>query len=54
MFVRKKIGNDSNNLTDWQFHFVWVPCLNAMVHPQVAVGGDSLQIWRVAVNIFNR
>jgi hypothetical protein len=25
-----------------------------MVHPQVADGGDGLQIWRVAVNILNK
>jgi hypothetical protein len=25
-----------------------------MVHPQVVGGGDSLQIWRIAVNILNK
>jgi hypothetical protein len=25
-----------------------------MKHPQVADGGDDLQIWRVAVNILNK
>jgi hypothetical protein len=25
-----------------------------MAHPQVADGGDILQIWRVAVNILNK
>jgi hypothetical protein len=25
-----------------------------MVHPQVADGGESLQIWRVAANILNK
>jgi hypothetical protein len=25
-----------------------------MAHPQVADGGDNLQIWRVAVNILNK
>jgi hypothetical protein len=24
-----------------------------MVHPQVAVGGDGLRIWRVAENVLN-
>jgi hypothetical protein len=31
-----------------------VPCHHVMVHPQVADGGDSLQIWRVAANIWNK
>jgi hypothetical protein len=25
-----------------------------MAHPQVADGGDSLQIWRVATNVLNK
>jgi hypothetical protein len=25
-----------------------------MAHPQFAVGGDNLQIWAVAENIFNK
>jgi hypothetical protein len=25
-----------------------------MMHPQAVDGGDSLQIWRVAVNILNK
>jgi hypothetical protein len=33
---------------------VWVPCHHGMVHPQVADGGDGLQIWKVAVNILNK
>jgi hypothetical protein len=36
-----------------EFHFRWVPCHHGMARPQVANGGDSLQIWRVAANIFN-
>jgi hypothetical protein len=35
-------------------HVKWVPCHHGMVHPQVADGGDVLQIWRVAANILNK
>jgi hypothetical protein len=31
----------------------WVPCHNDMVQPQVADGGDGLQIRKVAANILN-
>jgi hypothetical protein len=34
-------------------HVTWVPCHHGMARPQVADGGDSLQFWRVAVNILN-
>jgi hypothetical protein len=30
-----------------------VPCHHGMARPQVADGGDGLQIWRVAANILN-
>jgi len=30
------------------------PFHHSMVHSGVADGGDGLQIWRVAVNIFNK
>jgi hypothetical protein len=32
----------------------WVPCHHGMARPQVADGGEDLQIWRVAVNILNK
>jgi hypothetical protein len=32
-------------------HVKWVHC---MARPQVADGGDGLQIWRVAANILNK
>jgi hypothetical protein len=32
----------------------WVPCHHGMACPQVADGGDSLQIFRVAANILNK
>jgi ribonuclease HI len=32
----------------------WVPCLHSMARPQVADGGDTFQVWRVAVNILNK
>jgi hypothetical protein len=31
-----------------------VPNHDSMVHPEVAVGGDNLQIWRVAANILKK
>jgi hypothetical protein len=33
-------------------HVRWVPCHHGMARPQVADGGDSLQFWRVAANMF--
>jgi hypothetical protein len=32
----------------------WVPCRHGMARPQVADGGDALQVWRVAANMFNK
>jgi hypothetical protein len=32
----------------------WVPCHQGMARPQVADGGDRLQIWRVAANTLNK
>jgi hypothetical protein len=36
------------------YHVKWVPCHHGMARPEVADGGDGLQIWRVAENILNR
>jgi hypothetical protein len=36
------------------FHVKWVPCHHGMARPQVADGGEGLQIWRVAANILNK
>jgi hypothetical protein len=33
---------------------LWVPCHHGMARPQVANGGDALQVWRVAANILNK
>jgi hypothetical protein len=35
-------------------HVRWVPCRHGMACPQVADGGDGLQIWKVAGNILNK
>jgi hypothetical protein len=32
----------------------WVPCHNGMARPQVADGGDGLQIWKVAAKMLNK
>jgi hypothetical protein len=34
-------------------HVRWDPCHHGMARPQVADGGDGLQIWWVAANILN-
>jgi hypothetical protein len=36
------------------FHVRWVPCHHGMARPQVADGGDGLQIRRVAASILNK
>jgi hypothetical protein len=35
-------------------HVEWVHCYHGMARPQVAHGGDALQIWRVPANILNK
>jgi hypothetical protein len=35
-------------------HVRWVPCHHGMARPQVADGGDALQVWREAANILNK
>jgi hypothetical protein len=35
-------------------HVKWVPCHHGIVRPQVADGGEGLQIWRAAANILNK
>jgi hypothetical protein len=35
-------------------HVKWVPCHHGMACPQVADGGEGLQIWRVAANTLNK
>jgi hypothetical protein len=32
----------------------WVPCHHSMARPQVADGGNTLQVWRVAANTLNK
>jgi hypothetical protein len=32
----------------------WVPCHHGMARPQVADGGDFLQVWRLAANMLNK
>jgi hypothetical protein len=34
--------------------FCYVECHHGMARPQVADGGDDLQIWRVSANILNK
>jgi hypothetical protein len=47
--------SDSNiNTSKSNCHVMWVPCHYSMARPQVADGGDGLQIWRVAAIILNK
>jgi hypothetical protein len=47
--------SDSNiNTMKRKCHVRWVPCHHGMAGPQVADGGDGLQIWRVAAIILNK
>jgi hypothetical protein len=52
-------SQSGNLLTWWRFqscssYVKWVPCHHGMARPQVADGGDELQIWRAAANILNK
>jgi hypothetical protein len=38
----------------YRFHVKCVPCQHGMARPQVADGGEGLQIWRVVANILNK
>jgi hypothetical protein len=37
----------------YRSHVRWVPGHHSMSCPQVADGGNTLQVWRVAMNILN-
>jgi hypothetical protein len=37
-----------------EYHVRWVPCHHSMARPQVADGGNTLQVWRVAANTLNK
>jgi hypothetical protein len=37
-----------------RLHVKWVLYHHGMARPQVAIGGDGLQVWRVAANILNK
>jgi hypothetical protein len=34
-------------------HVRWVHCYHGMARPQVADGGDALQVWKETANILN-
>jgi hypothetical protein len=36
------------------YHVGWIPCHHGMARPQVADGGDTLHVRRVAANIMNK
>jgi hypothetical protein len=50
----RKCSDKENVLTCLRDHDEWVPCHNGVTRPQVADGGDGLQVWRVAANILNK
>jgi hypothetical protein len=41
-------------MTQKELHVRSVPCHNDMARPQVADGGEDLQIWRIAANTLNK
>jgi hypothetical protein len=50
--VNVNFVSDSNiNTMNSKCHVTWVPCHQGMARPQVADGGDGLQIWRLAAII---
>jgi hypothetical protein len=42
------------NVSPVSFYVNGVPCLHGMACPQVADGGDGLEMWRVAANILHK
>jgi hypothetical protein len=50
--MRRHTGTPKNILD--KFNVRGVRCHHDMARPQVADGGDVLQIWRVTANILNR
>jgi hypothetical protein len=50
----KILGASGSVRSTMACHVRWVPCHHDMARPQVADGGDGLQIWRIAGNILNK
>jgi hypothetical protein len=38
-------------ISNTETHVRWVPCHHSMARPQVADGGNTHEVWRVAANI---
>jgi hypothetical protein len=51
--ILAEIYNTKSLYIPLQFHRC-VACKHGMARPQVADGGDGLQIWRVGVNVWNK
>jgi hypothetical protein len=47
-------GVEVYNAYSFTLHVKWVPCHHGMARPQVADGGEGLQIWKVAANILSK
>jgi hypothetical protein len=47
-------SHTSSNIYTLKNNVRWVPCHPGMERPQVAGGGDGLQIWRVEANVLNK
>jgi hypothetical protein len=52
-FIEELFGIDRSDYL-MQLNVTWVYCHHGMARPQVADGGDGLQIRRVAANILNK
>jgi hypothetical protein len=48
------VNNELQDMWKLKAHVKWVACHHGMARPQVADGGDGLQIWRAAANILDR
>jgi hypothetical protein len=53
-FIHSHERRRVNRPSYWRRLVKWVPCHHGMARPQVAVGGNCLQIRRVAANISNK
>jgi hypothetical protein len=54
LYPMKLVISSKQFFFNFNVHVKWVPCHHSMARPQVADGGDSLQIWRVAAKILNK
>jgi hypothetical protein len=54
LILQRHDYRDESRCLNIMYHVRWVPCHHGMARPQVADGGNGLQLWRVAANILNK